>query len=170
MTTQQTEQQCIDKATASFQRLNDALSPSFQRLNDVPSPSFQQLKDAADHRGSAVAQYIVGFICHEQPATYKDAVHYFTLAALQGHIKAQNFLGVCYFKGLGVDADEKTARFWCQQAGKQALANEEARKQIETWWKFKSVVKPLILGFNTTKNACMEKIRRAKVTFGINDF
>ena len=50
---------------------------------------------------------------------YKKAASYFRIAATQGHADAQNYLGICYDEGKGVDKDYKEAAKWFRKAAEQ---------------------------------------------------
>ncbi len=50
---------------------------------------------------------------------YKEAIEYFRKAAAQNHPRAQNYLGVMYGEGQGVNQDHKEAVKWFQKAAAQ---------------------------------------------------
>ena len=50
---------------------------------------------------------------------YTKAVSYFRIAATQGHADAQNYLGLCYADGLGVNEDDVEAVKWFRKAAEQ---------------------------------------------------
>ncbi len=52
--------------------------------------------------------------CKEK--NYSEAVKFFLLAAEQGHAKAQYNLGVCYYKGQGVQQSYTEAVKWYRKA------------------------------------------------------
>ncbi|KAI8875195.1 HCP-like protein, partial [Backusella circina FSU 941] len=56
---------------------------------------------------------------------YTKAMHYFTVAANQGHAVAQSQLGFFYDKGYGTDQDWTKARKWYTKAANQnnSIAN-----------------------------------------------
>jgi hypothetical protein len=43
---------------------------------------------------------------------YKDAVHWYQLAAAQGHASAQSNLGLMYYEGKGILQDYASAYMW----------------------------------------------------------
>ena len=55
----------------------------------------------------------------------KTAIKWYTLAANQGHAKAQHSLGGMYEKGLGVAQDHWTAAKWYRLAAKQGDADSQ---------------------------------------------
>ena len=50
---------------------------------------------------------------------YTKAVSYFRIAATQGHADAQNYLGLCYDHGSGVNEDDVEAVRWFRKAAEQ---------------------------------------------------
>ena len=54
------------------------------------------------------------------------AAELFKKAADQGHVDAQNNLGVMYFTGEGVERDEKKAVMWFEKAAAQGNADAQA--------------------------------------------
>jgi hypothetical protein len=83
------------------------------------------------------ARYAVG---EDIPRNYSTAVHWFSLAAEQGHVLAQATLGAYYWEGRGVPPDLDKAYFWSvlaraggDEASKYrvaALASRMSRSQI----------------------------------------
>jgi GAF domain-containing protein len=83
------------------------------------------------------ARYAVG---EDLPRNYSTAVHWFSLAAEQGHVLAQATLGAYYWEGRGVLPDLEKAYFWSvlaraggDEASKYrvaALASRMSRSQI----------------------------------------
>jgi TPR repeat protein len=60
---------------------------------------------------------------------YAEAVKWFKLAAKQGHIGAKGFLGSCYYLGLGVPQDYRTAiELW---GGPKGISYEELITQLK---------------------------------------
>jgi TPR repeat protein len=49
----------------------------------------------------------------------REAVKWYRLAADQGHVRAQFYLGVCYYSGAGVAKDEREAVKWYRLAAEQ---------------------------------------------------
>ena len=56
---------------------------------------------------------------------FTEAVKLFSKAAEQGHIKAQYYLGVCYYNGSGVEKDYTQAVKWYRKAAEQGDADAE---------------------------------------------
>jgi TPR repeat protein len=50
---------------------------------------------------------------------FAKATKYLKIAALQGHIKAQNNLGIMYYDGLGVKEDLAQAAIWYRKSAEQ---------------------------------------------------
>ena len=59
------------------------------------------------------------------PQDYKIAINWFTLAAKQGHVKAQFVVGAMYAHGKGVAQDYKTAVNWYTLAAEQGHAKAQ---------------------------------------------
>jgi TPR repeat protein len=59
------------------------------------------------------------------PETDKTAVKWFTLAAKQGDVNAQGYLGLMYQNGEGVLENDKTAVEWLTLAAKQGYAKAQ---------------------------------------------
>jgi len=53
---------------------------------------------------------------------YKKAIKYFRMAAKQGNVQAQFYLGFCYRDGQGVSIDFKESFMWFESAAKQSYA------------------------------------------------
>ena len=56
-------------------------------------------------------------------------MHYFQLAAAQGHPIAHNMLGLCYATGQGLPVDDRLAEVHYEQAAQQGL--QIARSNLE---------------------------------------
>ena len=59
-----------------------------------------------------------------------EAVGYFRQAAEKGHAKAQYKLGLCYYKGIGVEADHKQAVSWWKKAAEQGHPKAQKRLAV----------------------------------------
>lgn len=57
----------------------------------------------------------------------KEAVAWYHMAAAQGHVKAQTYLGISYDQGQGVPKDEKEAVAWYRKAAEQGNAVAQLR-------------------------------------------
>ena len=64
---------------------------------------------------------------------YREAVHWLTKAAKQGHVKAQGMLGLCHFSGRGTPLNFKQAAYWLNLA---ADKNDPVKTPIFTPSKF----------------------------------
>lgn len=53
------------------------------------------------------------------PVSYSDAIHYYTIAAKGGYVKAQYRLGEIYYEGLGIEQSTSRAITWLELADKQ---------------------------------------------------
>lgn len=62
----------------------------------------------------------------------KQAVHWYTIAAQQGHEKAAYNLACCYAKGIGVEQNVTTALHWYRQAAK--CGNTNAISILVRWY------------------------------------
>ena len=69
------------------------------------------------HQSRTTTQVNLGLMYHNKDEA--EAVKWWTLAAQQGHAKAQFFLGVMYAKGEGVKKDEAEAVKWYTKAAQQ---------------------------------------------------
>ncbi len=64
----------------------------------------------------------------------KKAVFWYTKAAKQGYVDAQNNLGICYVEGNGVLKDIKKATEWIKKAKNAGhLKAAETWKTLELW-------------------------------------
>ena len=70
------------------------------------------------------AQYELGEYFNGED-NYDEAVHWYLLAAKQGHIKAQYALGDCYARCFGVEEDWEQAYHWFYSAAKQGYAEAQ---------------------------------------------
>lgn len=83
----------------------------------------------AAQRGIVDAQYLYGAACEpDDPETDSSqmAIHWYTAAASQGHIRAASRLSKIYLHGLGTAKDVKQAFVWLSAAA--------AKKDAETYW------------------------------------
>lgn len=65
--------------------------------------------------GDPTSQYNVGIYFHsgfQVSRCYTRALHFFVLAARQGHAKAMHMIGICYKYGEGVSVDNNFAIQW----------------------------------------------------------
>ena len=75
--------------------------------------------------GHAWSQYNLGALAENGtavPQDFKNAIKWYTLAAVQGLYIAQNQLGMLYAHGKGVPKDQKEALKWWTLAAKQGYA------------------------------------------------
>lgn len=75
--------------------------------------------------GDTEAAYRIAEIYYEDERTMEESVRWYTLAANQGHSKAQNSLGHLYEQGKGVNKDIKTAFYWFQKAASNGDRNAQ---------------------------------------------
>ncbi len=85
----------------------------------IPVPDSEvpglRIKGAA---GDVAAQAALGFF-YESRQDFSEAVTWFRKAADQGHLKAQNQLGLAYALGVGVEQDYEQAVFWYRKSAEQ---------------------------------------------------
>ena len=71
-------------------------------------------------KGDMVAQYTLAILksYRKDLSDMNGSVKFATLAAKQGHFKAQNFIGECYLHGIGVEKDIEAAFRWFERAAR----------------------------------------------------
>ena len=79
------------------------------------SRALDSWKAASDH-GSREADFLLGFLYDGVLQNDKQALRFFTKAALSGHIQAQINVGLKYEKGEGTVIDREKAIYWYSQA------------------------------------------------------
>ncbi len=112
------------------------LAPS-QRLGAAPRPAFDDKALAAlrarAQAGNASAQHQLGrhyyyeydrFLGRRQE-DLAQAVHFWRMAALQGHARSQVRLGDCHSQGWGMKVDLVTALHWYRKAAAQGDADAQ---------------------------------------------
>ena len=81
--------------------------------------SLEEIKKQAE-QGDREAQCKIGFRCYNSHK-YKEAYKWLRKAAEQNHFSAQQYLGYCYYSGLGVEKNEDEAAKWFDKAVIQIL-------------------------------------------------
>jgi hypothetical protein len=99
----------------------------------VPSSPIRDLNQvqALAQRGDPLEQFALGVryaTGDEVKQDYNEAAHWFSLAADQGHVGAQETLGAYYWAGRGVPQDLPKAYFWSVLA--QAGGNEASKYRV----------------------------------------
>ena len=117
------DQRCLDMATKQFEQASACC------LCRTPVPtSYQEafrarLKHAK--RGAVDSQYDIGRAYHEGEGTEKDpvqAVHWFKMAAAQGHPRAMREYASCLEDGTGVDKSISESRLWYEKSASTGYA------------------------------------------------
>ncbi len=97
-----------------------------------PAPSFKALMEKA-RTGDAEAQYCVAY-CYQSgeimDKNMDEAIRWYTLAAMQGHMASQHNLGLIYMKGDGVPQDYEQAYTWAVLAADNG--NNELEKRLRS--------------------------------------
>jgi len=81
--------------------------------------------------GNANAQYDLGNVFRRNGGVRggvgdrKESVKWYTMAAEQGHVEAQFWLGVCYRQGEGVDRDDREGVKWLTKSAEQGNAGAQ---------------------------------------------
>ena len=86
----------------------------------VANPTYNQ--EVLEFQQSVERNYQSGFALHYGigvPQDFESAFAYYSLAARNGHPKAQTNLGMMYYNGEGIEADPKQAARWFTQAATQ---------------------------------------------------
>ena len=86
----------------------------------VANPAYNQ--EVLEFQQSVERNYQSGFALHYGigvPQDFESAFAYYSLAARNGHPKAQTNLGMMYYNGEGIEADPKQAARWFTQAATQ---------------------------------------------------
>jgi S1-C subfamily serine protease len=111
--------------------------------------------------GDANAQYnlAVSFF-NGGPEKYEMAVHWFKQAAEQGHVGAQNFLGMIYFSGAGIPLDYELSVYWYTKAAEQGDAESQVALGM-IYYSDKFVPKDYIYSYAWTKLAALQGQTRA---------
>ena len=115
------------KLSASQQKGIEKISKFDESKKEIVKPPLLGIRYGV--QGSENAQcdygvcYIHGLDGVEQ--NFKKAVNFFNVAANQGDARAQNYLGVCYQYGIGVEVDEKAAANLYQSAAAQELPSAQ---------------------------------------------
>ncbi len=116
-------QKAETKATEAENALQQAKAQAQQAQNELRLAQ-EKLQKAEEN--DANAQYKKGFSFYTQK-DYAKAVEWFQKAADQGNADAQDWLGVCYYNGRGVQQDYKQAVEWYQKAANQGDAAAQNR-------------------------------------------
>ena len=77
---------------------------------------------------------------------YKTSFDIWTIQAKQGNVEAQNYIGIHYYVGLGVDKDYQKAFMWYEKAAK--AGNLHAQRNIADMYNYaRGVKKDIYLAF-----------------------
>eukprot|EP00628_Pelagophyceae_sp_CCMP2097_P005958 CAMPEP_0184080878 /NCGR_PEP_ID=MMETSP0974-20121125/2423_1 /TAXON_ID=483370 /ORGANISM="non described non described, Strain CCMP2097" /LENGTH=453 /DNA_ID=CAMNT_0026383547 /DNA_START=44 /DNA_END=1406 /DNA_ORIENTATION=- len=94
----------------------------------TPAEKLRRLQKHVD-KGNAQAQVEIAAEYYSGRSglkqSFKRAFQLYELAAAQGHARAQNRLGFCYYQGDGVKINHKTAAQWFQRAADQGYPNAQ---------------------------------------------
>ncbi len=123
---------------------------------DKPTDATQQLKLGL--------KYLKGTIDTQQ--NYKLAQYWFNKSAQQGNAKAQFNLATMYFKGLGVDIDNKSALKWYKKSANQG----EPNAQFNLGFMFLnglSTEKNIDESIELFKKSAQSGVAKAQLTLGI---
>jgi TPR repeat protein len=100
-----------------------------QRLTD---DEIEQLTAAAQG-GDAESQYKLGMLYHNgggksHPRDYEEAMKWLRMAADQGNVQAEDWVGTMYYRGEGVEKDPAEAARWYREAAEKG--NGHAQWQL----------------------------------------
>lgn len=91
--------------------------------------AYARIKAAALQHQHIGQTYQSALICHQgrgnRPVDYRRARKLYLQAAAQGHAGAAFGLGLIYFYGQGVKADDRQAAYWFEQAAEQGHAEAQ---------------------------------------------
>lgn len=110
---------------------NSAPAEPVKTKKDINTVSVEEIMAKAVN-GDADAQFRLAYWNQSGkhvPRNRHQAVHWYTQAALQGHVGAQHNLGVIYMKGQGVEKDFEQAYTWALLAASNG--NDKLQRALE---------------------------------------